>query len=49
VGLYLHLLGRSPAVAAFGTPAGVLVFVYLVVRRLLVVTVWLVVRTLTGR
>ncbi len=43
-GLYLHLLGRSPAVAAFGTLVGVLLFVYLVVRWLLMVTVWLTVR-----
>lgn len=43
-GLYLHLLGRSPAVAAFGTLVGVLLFVYLVVRWLLMVTVWITVR-----
>ncbi|MEU0788567.1 YhjD/YihY/BrkB family envelope integrity protein [Amycolatopsis sp. NPDC005961] len=43
-GLYLHLLGRSPAVAAFGTLVGVLLFVYLVVRWLLMVAVWLTVR-----
>ncbi|WP_284744052.1 YhjD/YihY/BrkB family envelope integrity protein [Amycolatopsis sp. RTGN1] len=43
-GLYLHLLGRSPVVAAFGTLVGVLLFVYLVVRWLLMVTVWLTVR-----
>ncbi|WIY01689.1 YhjD/YihY/BrkB family envelope integrity protein [Amycolatopsis mongoliensis] len=43
-GFYLHLLGRSPAVAAFGTLVGVLLFVYLIVRWLLMVTVWLTVR-----
>ncbi len=43
-GLYLHLLGRSPAVAAFGTLVGLLLFGYLIVRWLLMVTVWLTVR-----
>lgn len=43
-GLYLHLLGRSPAVATFGTLVGVLLFGYLIVRWLLMVTVWITVR-----
>ena len=43
-GFYLHLLGRSPAVATFGTLVGVLLFGYLIVRWLLMVTVWLTVR-----
>ncbi|GAB3561853.1 YhjD/YihY/BrkB family envelope integrity protein [Amycolatopsis endophytica] len=39
-GLYLHLLGRSPAVATLGALVGALLFVYLTVRWLLLVTVW---------
>lgn len=39
-GLYSHLLGRSPAVATLGALVGLLLFVYLVVRWLLLVTVW---------
>ncbi|WP_165777668.1 YhjD/YihY/BrkB family envelope integrity protein [Amycolatopsis antarctica] len=38
--IYLGLLGRSPAVAAFGALLGLLIFIYLVSRFLLVVTVW---------
>lgn len=43
-GLYLHLVGRSPAVATFGTLVGVLLFGYLIVRWLLMVAVWITVR-----
>ncbi|NKQ54638.1 inner membrane protein YhjD [Amycolatopsis sp. K13G38] len=39
-GLYLRLLGKSPAVATLGALVGLLLFVYLVVRWLLLVTVW---------
>ena len=39
-GLYLSLLGRSPAVTTLGALVGLLLFVYTVMRWLLVVTVW---------
>lgn len=39
-GIYLHLLGRSPAVATLGALVGLLLFVFLVVRWLMFVTVW---------
>ncbi|OLR93622.1 YihY/virulence factor BrkB family protein [Actinokineospora bangkokensis] len=39
-GLYLGLLGRSPAVTTLGALVGLLLFVFLVVRWLLLVTVW---------
>jgi membrane protein len=39
-GLYLSLLGRSPAVSTLGALVGLLLFVYTVMRWLLVVTVW---------
>lgn len=39
-GLYLSLLGRTPAVATLGALIGLLLFVYLVVRWLLLATVW---------
>lgn len=39
-GLYLSLLGRTPAVATLGAVVGLLLFVYLIVRWLLLVTVW---------
>lgn len=39
-GLYLSLLGHSPAVATLGALVGLLLFVYTVMRWLLVVTVW---------
>ncbi|WP_242582823.1 YihY/virulence factor BrkB family protein [Amycolatopsis sp. 195334CR] len=39
-GFYLRLLGHSPAVATLGALIGLLLFVYLVVRWLLLVTVW---------
>ncbi|MBK1789209.1 YihY/virulence factor BrkB family protein [Prauserella cavernicola] len=39
-GLYMRLLGHSPAVATLGALVGLLLFVYLVVRWLMLVTVW---------
>jgi membrane protein len=39
-GLYLSFLGRSPAVTTLGALVGLLLFVYTVMRWLLVVTVW---------
>jgi membrane protein len=39
-GLYLRLLGTSPAVTALGALIGLLLIVYLVVRWLFLVTVW---------
>ena len=44
-GLFLTLLGRSPAVATLGAIVGLLLFVYVLLRWLLVVTVW----SATGR
>lgn len=38
--LYLSLLGRSPTSAAFGSVIGLLVFIYLVARLLLLVAAW---------
>ncbi|CAM3714695.1 YhjD/YihY/BrkB family envelope integrity protein [Kibdelosporangium persicum] len=39
--VYLNLLGRSPTSAAFGSIIGLLVFVYLVARLLLLVAAWI--------
>ncbi len=39
-GLYLRLLGTSPALATLGAVIGLLLIVYLVVRWLFLVTVW---------
>ncbi|KAA9155394.1 YihY/virulence factor BrkB family protein [Amycolatopsis acidicola] len=39
-GLYVLLLGRSPAVTILGAIVGLLLLVYLIVRWLLLVTVW---------
>ncbi|RSM84906.1 inner membrane protein YhjD [Kibdelosporangium aridum] len=39
--LYLSLLGRSPTTAAFGSIIGLLVFIYLVARLLLLVATWI--------
>ncbi|HVV08882.1 YihY/virulence factor BrkB family protein [Amycolatopsis sp.] len=39
-GLYVLLLGHSPAVTVLGAIVGLLLFVYLIVRWLLLVTVW---------
>jgi membrane protein len=38
--IYLSLLGRSPTSAAFGSVIGLLVFIYLVARLLLLVAAW---------
>lgn len=38
--VYLGLLGRSPTTAAFGSVIGLLVFIYLVARLLLLVAAW---------
>lgn len=40
VNIYLSLLGRSPTSAAFGSVIGLLVFIYLVARLLLLVAAW---------
>jgi membrane protein len=40
VNVYLNLLGRSPTSAAFGSVIGLLVFIYLVARMLLLVAAW---------
>ncbi|MFC0106641.1 YhjD/YihY/BrkB family envelope integrity protein [Kibdelosporangium aridum] len=39
--LYLSLLGRSPTTAAFGSIIGLLVFIYLIARLLLLVATWI--------
>ncbi|MCE7011392.1 YihY/virulence factor BrkB family protein [Kibdelosporangium philippinense] len=39
--VYLSLLGRSPTTAAFGSIIGLLVFIYLVARLLLLVATWI--------
>ncbi|MBE1462392.1 YihY/virulence factor BrkB family protein [Kibdelosporangium phytohabitans] len=39
--LYLSLLGRSPTSKAFGSVIGLLVFIYLVARLLLLVAAWI--------
>nr|WP_042198703.1 YhjD/YihY/BrkB family envelope integrity protein [Kibdelosporangium sp. MJ126-NF4]CEL23497.1 Inner membrane protein YhjD [Kibdelosporangium sp. MJ126-NF4]CTQ89111.1 Inner membrane protein YhjD [Kibdelosporangium sp. MJ126-NF4] len=39
--VYLSLLGRSPTTAAFGSVIGLLVFIYLVARLLLLVAAWI--------
>jgi membrane protein len=44
-GLYLRLVGTSPAVTALGAVIGFLVIVYVVVRWLFLVTVWTDTRT----
>jgi membrane protein len=43
--LYLRLLSRSPTVVAFGALIGLLVFIYLAARMLLLTTVWTAMRT----
>lgn len=40
VNIYLSLLGKSPTSAAFGSVIGLLVFIYLVARLLLLVAAW---------
>lgn len=40
VNIYLSLLGRTPTSAAFGSVIGLLVFIYLVARLLLLVAAW---------
>jgi membrane protein len=40
VNIYLSLLGHSPTSAAFGSVIGLLVFIYLVARLLLLVAAW---------
>src|SRR5882762_10634425 len=41
-GVYLGLVGRSPVGVAFGGVVGLLVFIYLVARMLMLVTAWTV-------
>jgi membrane protein len=48
VNIYLGLLGRSPASAAFGSVIGLLVFIYLVARLLLLVAAWVATPLPTG-
>ncbi|TDQ01357.1 YihY/virulence factor BrkB family protein [Labedaea rhizosphaerae] len=44
--LYLRLLSYSPTVIAFGALIGLLVFIYLAARMLLLTTVWTAMRTI---
>ena len=47
--LYLRLLSFSPTVVAFGALIGLLVFIYLAARMLLLITVWTALRTVRDK